>query len=217
MQPYPFVLLVALMQCFGTSAFAQSSKTILDQPLDQQTSVAKIIALGGDWEAPSKTVLIGLVGEKFTNETFELLKPLKEMRILYLSEIPADDNAFEHCKDLHAIEEIQIRNCKLTGTGLKHLAKCKRLQRVIISETPISDECLEIISHFESVETLSIENFDTASKITEAGIRRLSTLKKAKQIDIDITQPSSELEAELRRLLPKCKVHIATHIPEPKK
>ena len=176
MQPYLPTLLLVLMQCCGMNAIAQSAKTIIDQPLNQQVSVKKIIALGGDWEAPSKTVLIGFIGDKITNETFELLKPLAEMRILYLSAIPADDRAFVHCKDLQALEEIQIRDCKFEGTGLKHLSKCKRLKRVIISETPISDECLEIISQFESVETLSIENFGIASKITKVGVRRLSSL-----------------------------------------
>lgn len=133
MQRFPLMLLVTVMQCCGATAIAQSTKTILDQPLDQQASVKKILSLGGDWEAPSKTVLIGFIGAKFTNETFELLKPLVEMRILYLSDIPANDKAFEHCKDLEALEEIQIRDCKFDGTGLKHLAKCKRLKRVIIA------------------------------------------------------------------------------------
>lgn len=217
MQPYLPMLLLVLMQCCGMNAIAQSAKTIIDQPLNQQVSVKKIIALGGDWEAPSKTVLIGFIGDKFTNETFELLKPLAEMRILYLSAIPADDRAFVHCKDLQALEEIQIRDCKFEGTGLKHLSKCKRLKRVIISETPISDECLEIISQFESVETLSIENFDIASKITKVGVRRLSLLKNAKQIDVDMTQQSSEVELELKKLLPKCDLHIHTHVPDSKK
>jgi len=217
MQIYPLLLLMAVLTCCGVTALAQSNKTILDQPLDQQASVKKIIELGGDWEAPSKTVLIGFIGAKFTNETFELLKPLKEMRILYLSEIPADDNAFEHCKDLQALEEIQIRDCKFDGTGLKHFAKCRRLKRIILAETPISDECLEIISRCESLEVLTIENFDIASTISQAGVRKLSSLKNAKQIYVNLTQPSTELELELKKLLPKCDVSITTHVPEPKK
>ena len=172
MQRFTLMLLVTMMQCCGATAIAQSTKTILDQPLDQQASVKKILSLGGDWEAPSKTVLIGFIGAKFTNETFELLKPLSEMRILYLSDIPADDKAFEHCKGLEALEEIQIRDCKFDGSGLKHLAKCKRLKRVIIADTPVNDECLEIISHCESLEYLSIENFDIASEVTQADRRR---------------------------------------------
>ena len=217
MQRFTLMLLVTVMQCCGATAIAQSTKTILDQPLDQQASVKKILSLGGDWEAPSKTVLIGFIGAKFTNETFELLKPLSEMRILYLSDIPADDKAFEHCKGLEALEEIQIRDCKFDGSGLKHLAKCKRLKRVIIADTPVNDECLEIISHCESLEYLSIENFDIASEVTQAGVRKLTSLKNAKQIYVDLTQQSSELELELKKLLPKCDVSITTHIPEPKK
>ena len=217
MQRYHLVLLVTMIQCCAVTTLAQSAKTILDQPLDQQASVKKIIELGGDWEAPSKTVLIGFIGAKFTNETFELLKPLSEMRILYLSDIPADDKAFVHCKDLQALEEIQIRECKLDGTGLKHLAKCKRLNRVVISDTPINDDCLEILSHCESLEVLTIENYTIASKITQAGVRKLSLLKNAKQIYVDLTQESSELELEFKKLLPKCDVCITTHVPEPKK
>lgn len=217
MQPYHLLLLVTVIQGIGVTALAQSAKTILDQPLDQQASVKKIIELGGDWEAPSKTVLIGFIGDKFTNETFQLLKPLSEMRILYLSDIPADDNAFKHCKALSALEEIQIRDCKFDGTGLKNLAKCKRLKRVIIAETPINDECLEILSHYESLEVVSIENFDIASKITQAGVRKLSLLKNAKQIYVDLTQQSSEVELELKKLLPQCDVSITTHVPEPKR
>ncbi len=82
---------VVAMFVWDHNAFSQSNRTILDQPVEQQRAVEKIIKLGGDWEAPSKTVLIGFQGDKFTNETFALLSPLSDMRILYLNDIPADD------------------------------------------------------------------------------------------------------------------------------
>ena len=208
---------VVALQVLSHNAYSQSTRTILDQPIEQQRAVEKIIKLGGDWEAPSKTVLIGFDGDKFTNDAFALLAPLSDLRILFLDEIPADDKAFEHCKNLEAIEEISMTNCRFNGTGLKYLSKCKELKTIRFTDTPITDESLEIISKFESLETLFIENFNVASKVTHVGVRKLSSLKKAKQISIDLTEMPSDLQTDMRTLLPKCDVHIGVHIPEKKK
>lgn len=208
---------VVAMLLWNHNAFSQSNRTILDQPIEQQRAVEKIIKLGGDWEAPSKTVLIGFDGDKFTNDTFALLSPLTDLRILFLDEIPADDKALEHCKELESIEEISITNCRFNGTGLKHLSKCKGLKTIRFTDTPINDEALEIISKFESLERLFIVNWDLPSKVTHLGVRKLSVLRKAKQISIDLTEMPSGFESDMRRLLPKCDVHIGKHIPEPKK
>ena len=176
---------IVALQLLSHSAYCQSNRTILDQPIEQQRAVEKIIKLEGDWEAPSKTVLIGFHGDKFTNDTFALLSPLSDLRILFLDEIPADDKAFEHCKDIESIEEVSITNCRFNGTGLKHLSKCKRLKTIRFKDTPITDEALEIISKVESLERLLIENFEVASKATHLGVRKLSSSKKAKQISIE--------------------------------
>lgn len=187
-------------------------QTFADQPESQRKAVKKILDLGGDWELPSKTVLVGFIGDKFTNETFSLLEPLTDLKHLSFFDIPADDSAFEHCKELVNIEWLQISKCNFTGAGLRHLSKCSKLRNVWIEETSMTDNALETLASYSSIELITVENIDVPSKITRAGILKLAKLKNAKQIYIDMAEHPADLEAEMKALLPNCEFCF-THSP----
>jgi len=85
------------------------------------------------------------------------------------------------------------------------------------TDTPITDEALEIISKVESLERLFIVNFEVASRVTHHGVRKLSALKRVKQITVDLTEMPPDFQMDMRALLPKCDVHIGVHVPEAKK
>lgn len=195
------------------SAQERHARSLADQPADQQAAVREILKLGGDWEAPSKTVLIGLIGDKFTKETFRLLTPLVDLRMLLISEVPVDDSALEPCSKLENVRQLGIQRCRFTGVGLKNFAECKHLERLIIEETPVTDEGLGEIARLKNLRTIDILNNDVPSKITEVGVRKLTSLKQLKYLWITMADVPDHLEAEIEKLLPECHVSLNQYRP----
>lgn len=195
----------------SANSYCQESRprTLSDQPIEQQSAVREILRLGGDWEAGPKTVLIGFFGEKFTEEKFQLLTPLVDLRILYLSELPVDDSALEHCTTLKQIEQLQIEYCKFTGVGLKHFKQSKNLKRIHFQDTPITDEGLTELAKFASLELLEINHTELSPKITAKGIRQLKSLKKLKHLWLDMNTVPEGLKEELQKSLPKCDISLS--------
>ncbi len=185
-----------------------NGKTLSDQPKEQQSTVRKIVELGGDFEGSSKTVLVGFYGQKFTNETFKYLTPLVDVEHLLFMSIPADDDAFVHCKNLKAVGWLQISSCKFNGTGLKHLSKCKKLSTIYIDDTPVTDECLEILATFESLEVLDISPGRIPSKLTSKGVGKLTALKKLQYLHLDMAEFSPDFENTMKAQLPNCKISL---------
>ena len=183
-------------------------RTLADQPDKQRNAVKRILELGGDWESPRKTVLIGFIGDKFTNETFSLLEPLADVKHLAFFNVPADDSAFKHYENLENVEWLDITTCKFNGTGLRHFSKCEKLRNIYIAETSFTDEALEILAKFPSIETLTIENVYVPSRITSEGVRKLSALKNVRQLDIDMAENPADLEAEMKAVLPNCEFSL---------
>jgi len=191
--------------------------TLADQPAAQQTAVREILKSGCDWEAGSKTVLIGFIGDKFTKEKFKLLTPLVDVRILYFQDLPVDDSALVHCDKLKRIEYLQIETCKFTGVGLKHFSESKSLKRLFIEDTPITNDGLAEIANLKNLESISIGNYDVPSKLTEGGLRKLTSLKRLKQLDITMVEVPEGFEEEVQKLMPDCEVHLDQFKPRPVK
>jgi len=199
-----FVVHMTVLLSTLASGQPPADQRLAERSEAQRNAVKRILPLGGDWEFPSKTILIGFVGDKFSNETFSLLEPLTDLKHLLFSSIPADDTAFAHCKKLTNVEWLQINGCKFDGTGLRHLSGCRKLRVVYIDETPITDAALKTLANHPSIETLCIEHFDIPSRITRTGVLELAALKNARQIYIDMAEDPADLEAEMKALLPNC-------------
>ncbi len=205
LQPSVVTLLFFGMVLVQSDSRAQS---FADQPKEQRDAVRKILDLGGDWELSSKTVLIGFIGDKFTNDKFSLLAPLVDLKTLAFFEVPADDRALIYCRNLEELEWLQMDNCKFSGIGLINLAQCKKLKNVCIEETPITDEGLAALAKFDALETLYISHCETLSKITAAGVRKLKLLKKLKHLSIDMTDLPDGLEQVMASALPNCRLWL---------
>jgi len=203
---------ILLLFLFASIAISQrvdcEAQTLANQPEAQQQSVRQILALGGDWEAPSKTLLIGFIGEKFTEEKFALLAPLVDVKILYFQDVAAKDDALFHCREMRDVWQLQIQSCAFSGVGFKHFAKAKNLKRLFIEDAPITDDGLASIAMLTNLELLYISCVETPTKITMDGLRRLRSLAKLKEMCITMPIASQETENELRQMLPNCK-HIS--------
>ncbi|NNE00017.1 MAG: hypothetical protein HKN47_22080 [Pirellulaceae bacterium] len=191
-----------------------NNQRITKQTDAQERSVRQILALGGDWEAPSKTLLIGFIGQNFTDDTFALLTPLVDVQILYFSDLPAKDVALIHCRGLRDVRQVQVKSCAFTGVGFKHFAKAKKLKRLFIEDAPITDDGLASIAMLTNLQILDITCSESPTEITIAGLRKLRSLTKLRDLFVTMSDPSPEMEAELRRLLPQCK-HVNL-VPNPK-
>lgn len=200
------ILILSLLTGFTVSQGAYChAQTLANQREAQQQSVRQILAMGGDWESPSKTLLIGFIGEKFTDDKFALLAPLVDVRILYFDNVPASDDALTHCKELRDVWQLQLKSCAFSGVGLKHFANAKNLKRLFVEDTPITDDGLASIAELANLELIDISCYETPTKITMAGLRKLQGLTKLKEIFITMPNASQEMEDELHRLIPHCK------------
>ena len=204
------ILLVAVICTVHLSSRTTDllAQTLADQPKAQRDAVRSILELGGDWEAPSKTVLVGFYGDKFGNEQFALLKPLVDLKTLALIDVPADDSALKNCQSLAHIESLQIDSCRFSGIGLRHLAQSKNLRQMFIEETAITDEGLGEIAKHDKLEYLFIQHHWTRPKITAAGVRKLAKLKRLKQLSLTLEHVPNSLESELQELLPDCRIWL---------
>jgi hypothetical protein len=152
--------------------------TLTQQPLNQQNVIREILALGGDWEAPSKTLLVGFIGKKFTEEQFSLLAPLVDLRILYFQDVRITEAALRNCVQLTQLAQLQVVGCDFNGSGLKHFSKCTKLKRVFIEETPLNDSGLEQLATLPNMETLEISICERTSLVTAEGIRHLKHARR---------------------------------------
>ena len=186
-----------------------NAQTLADQPQDQREAVRKILGLGGDWELGAKTVLIGFIGDKFTNDKYVLLAPLVDLKHLAVIDSPSEDRAFVHCEKLENIESLYFNNCKFTGVGLRHLSRCKKLKTVNIEGAPISDEGLAALTQFEAVEILWVSHEKSPSKVTAVGVRKLKSLKKLKQLSLEVADLPDRLQDEMKTALPGCEISLS--------
>ena len=192
--------------CFVSSRCVHcNAQTLTDQPDAQRQSVRQILAMGGDWEAPTKTLLIGFIGDKFTDEKFALLAPLVDVKILYFQDVPAKDDALIHCTKLRNVWQLQVESCLFSGVGFRHFAGAKKLERLFIEDTPITDDGLASIAKLSNLKLLDISCFKTPTQITVDGLRELRRLTKLEELYITMPEATREMEDEIRRLLPHCK------------
>ena len=206
-----------LLACMVISQIVDcGAQTLAGQPEDQRRSVRQILAMGGDWEAPSKTLLIGFIGDKFTDETFALLAPLVDVRILYFQDVPAKDDALIHCLNLRNVTQLQVDSCSFSGVGFKNFAEAKGLKRLFVEDTPITDAGLASIAKLSHLELLEISGFETPTQITINGLRELKRLENLKEVFITMPHATRDMEDEIRRLLPHCKrVHLRSWDRDP--
>ena len=174
-------------------------------------AAAEIRRLGGDTEAGEKIVLAGMFGPNFTNEKFELLEPLVDLRMLSVIDSPATDSAFSHCKHLQNVDYVSLESCSLSGECFRHLTNNTNLKTLFIEDSPITNDGLGEILNFTKLERLSLDFWDVPSQITTIEIGKISQLNNLKQFYITMKNVPDGLEESLRSAMPNCDVNISEY------
>lgn len=121
------------------------------------------------------------------------------------------DESLRHLANLKDLVKLWLNNGTLTGQGLRHLTDLPNLRFVQLTNHRLTDDSL---IHFGKIATLEILDIRTNTRIGDAGLKYLHSLKNLKHLDVRktcVTKVGAEL---LRARLPGCEVDLEP-IPRP--
>jgi len=125
---------------------------------------------------------------------------VKELRI-WNADI--SDAGFDSLKGLANLEALEIVNCpKVTGAGLASLAGLKKLERLALARSPVTDKGLENLKGLTALKVLQLP----ATKITDKCVEPLGVLTGLEALDLRNNEVSESTIGKLQKALPKAKV-----------
>ena len=133
----------------------------------------EIRRLGGDWELPSKPVLVGFLGVKFESKHFEMLTHLPSVTWFAAHECAIDHFALACVSQLRQLERFDINGCKLESAHLSLLRGNRELKTIYLQFIPVSDQLLTELATLKQIKNI---NFTDCEGLTD---ERLTTLKAA--------------------------------------
>ncbi len=159
-----------------------------------------IVRLGGKVERDrsGNIVAVNLRGTWINDtETMELAK-LQHLERLDLSHTRITDEGMLHLKTAPRISELNLFYAEwVTDQGMAAIANWKRLKRLNVRGTRISDGTLELVSRLTGLEVLDIAN----TQVTDNGLDYLITLTSLKELAIGRGRLSDNA-LELLKMLP---------------
>lgn len=106
----------------------------------------------------------------------------------------------------YKVEDCQrliLSDSPLTDKGIKQVVAFKNVLILDLSNTGITDEGLKQLTKLENVSDLNLQG----TKITDAGLKSLAEMKSLKRLELGKTKVTSEGVAELKKALPKCLIY----------
>jgi Leucine Rich Repeat (LRR) protein len=112
-----------------------------------------------------------------------------------LSATAVSDQDLARLRGLPRLRFLSLANTRVTDAGLQSLAELTRLERLDLSGTQASDACLPDLGKLTNLIDLrlgstmsTLGRLDQATHVTDAGLRRLCTLKRLRLLDLSGTQ-----------------------------
>lgn len=145
---------------------------------------------------------------------------LKELKELYLGQLPIGDDeiafvenlirlrrleipnasvadaGLRHLQRLQQLEYLNLMNNCITGTGFAELDSLVQLQRLDLGGTPLSDQGLEFIATYENLSMLNL----CRTKITDDGLTSLKRLPKLTWLILSGTAVTDDGLASIKEL-----------------
>ena len=134
---------------------------------------------GGGWELEFQ-----LRGQDLTDEGLMLVASLDDVVIL------------------------NLRDTKITSTGLKHIRNFTNLRRLHIERTAVDDSGIPFLASLSQLEYLNLYG----TRITDKSLKSLSALKNLRQLFVWQTGVTTKGVEELRKSLPKLKVSMGVDL-----
>ena len=118
---------------------------------------------------------------RVTDETFELLKPLRYLEDLTVSGGDVTDEGLQHIKDLQNLKRLALINTRISAWGLgRHLGGLKQLESLNVSGSDITDEGLLTWEEFDRLKHLDLSN----TGITDTGLYALTTWTRLEALNL---------------------------------
>jgi hypothetical protein len=140
---------------------------------------------------------------QITGEDLRQISALSYLKRLTLDNAQSlSDEDFEHLNRLRRLERLYLAETQITDLGMHHLSNLTNLQYLSLAKTRITDAglvCLQGMTHLEMLE-LS----DTG--ISDAGLKYLRGLTNLKTVYLDGTKVTKKGAEELQAALPNCAV-----------
>jgi len=131
-------------------------------------------------------------------EALGKLANLPLLNYIRLSDLPDCDPAIKGFEGSPSISLIDLRDSRVSASGLRSLSRCHNLKRLIIDGCPIGASELDAIAKIKSLKSLSM----TRVVFRPHEIEALSRLNFIDKVDLNLNDWTAEDKRELIRRLP---------------
>lgn len=182
--------------------------------------------------SPMELMKKGTVAAKELKDRFNLksvlvsLNSKEEYDGIAISESTISDELVKLISDSKDLSKwLDLQTCVITDKQLSEFSNLKSLKRIQITDTSITGSSLRMLEEFEHLENLNLSgciyltddnlpmvrgltklNILGCLKISDASVPKLGSMTKLKTLNICETGISSKGRADLKKLLPNCKI-----------
>ena len=170
--------------------------------IDESQAIAEIERLGGKVKRDDKLPGQPVTGVerfrcfRFENKDLYLLKSLKNLTTLDLSDNPIKDAGFKELAELKNLTTLNLGSTQITDAGFKGLGQLKNLTTLDLSNTQIADTGAKELRELKRLTTLNL----SAAPITDESIKALRELTNLTTLDLSSTDVTGAGLRQLREL-----------------
>ena len=165
------LIVIGLLWFAGTAAAATTATADTQWIDDAGGKVSR--------DSAGKVIGVDLRSSWVTDTDLRKLGQLPNLTVLDLSLTRITDQGMQELKNLPGVEDLNLRYAEyVTDEGLAAIKGWKKLKRLNIHGTKISDTSLEHISGVTSLESLNMGS----AMVTDVGLERLTSLPNLKEL-----------------------------------
>jgi len=157
---------------------------------------------------------IHLSGKKITDKSIFYFKNLKKLRSIYLYDTNITGKGFIYLKEIKRLGGFVFDGSTISDIGLMYLSEIQyeeEVENLNLRNTKITDEGMKYIAKMK-IGKAYISLFNT--KVTDEGIKYLAGFKELKEIDLRETKVTDKGGKRLQEQLPNTEIYWGKYIPD---
>jgi len=145
-----------------------------------------------------------LEGTRISDDGLPHLRRLTNLESLAFWGTRITDAGLVDLRELTELQFLGLFYTQINGAGLIHLSGLMKLKRLFFWGAQITDAGLENIRGLSSLKELNL----TAPRVTDAGLAHIKELTALEWLNLQSAQITDAYVDDLRRALPKCRIHV---------
>ncbi len=141
-----------------------------------------------------------LVDTRITDDGLVWFKKLRLLRGLWISDARIRGSGLVHLRNL-PLERLSLSDTYLDDAGATNISAMKRLFRLYLGETKITDRTIPTLLNVPSLRALNLAH----TLLTDAGALQLAGLKNLKLLNLP-AQITASARGKLQKQLPECRI-----------